>query len=358
MHNLDRIMNEESSGEYGYHRQDEQGAYGAAYEWEDQYETGEGEYEDDGEYENEYEYNGEYEEDREYEYDGEYEEDREYENEYDGEYEEDREYENEYDGEYEEDREYEYNEREARYERDSEFESPFSEEEEMELATELLNVNNEAELDQFLGGLISSIAGPLIGKATRWIGSKLKRKGRKLSRRAARRAHRALKKIRRVTSPMPSVALDTSPGGYQSGATSAPPGPPASIPSGYQSSNTTTPPSNFDDFQEGNVTNTPVGDAAELYGLELEGLSQEDQEFEIAKRFVNLVGETARQAAEFEQTMPPERAADTALKIAAGKYAPGLLAEATPPRRPAFLGRKPPGHWIRHGRNIVILNAY
>ncbi|MBK6929313.1 MAG: hypothetical protein IPH12_00020 [Saprospirales bacterium] len=86
---------------------------------------------------------------------------QEFEYENDGEYEADQEYEHEYEDEYED------NEWEAEYESD-EFESPFSEEEEMELAGELLDVNNEAELDQFLGKIFKKI-----GRRVKKIGRRL-----------------------------------------------------------------------------------------------------------------------------------------------------------------------------------------
>jgi hypothetical protein len=272
MHNLDYSFPNYNAGgsQQEWEYDGEQGAYGASYEWENEYENSEGEYED----------------------------------------------EYEHDGEYEDEGEYADNEWEAEYEGDSQSESPFSEEEEMELATELLNVNNEEELDQFFGGLLSAVAGPLLGKAASWIGKKLKGRAKRLSRRAVRRLGRGLKKIAKTT--VQGVAGSTT----------------DAIPGGEQS------------------------DAAELYGLELEGLSQEDQEFEVAKRFINLAGEAIQQAAMLEDQMPPDEAVDAAFNIAASKYAPGLLAPAVPPRRPPSAGRRRSGRWMRQGRNIAILNAY
>lgn len=46
---------------------------------------------------------------------------------------------------------------------DTEATSPFTEAEEMEMAAELLEVTDEAELDQFLGNLIKK-AGRLVGR--------------------------------------------------------------------------------------------------------------------------------------------------------------------------------------------------
>lgn len=73
----------------------------------------------------------------------------------------------------------------------------------------------------------------------------------------------------------------------------------------------------------------PAGSAAarasRFFGVELEGLSPEDQEFEAARRFALLAAEAARQAALAPQGLAPGRAARRAAARAAQRYAPGWL---------------------------------
>ena len=104
---------------------------------------------------------------------------QEFEYENDGEYEADSEYEYESDNEYED---YEDNEWEAESDSEYEYESPFSEEEEMELASEMLETNSEAELDQFLGKIFKKIG----------------RKAKRIGRRLAPKIFRGLRKLQRL----------------------------------------------------------------------------------------------------------------------------------------------------------------
>jgi len=101
-----------------------------------------------------------------------------------------------------------------------------------------------------------------------------------------------------------------------------------------------------------NATRAP-GDlkrkAATLFGMELEGLSPEDKEFELARRFVRLAVDTVAEA----RTRPahaPERAVLLALQQAARRHAPGLL------RARAASGAGA-GRWQRHGNRIEVLDC-
>ncbi|WP_304454941.1 hypothetical protein [Nocardiopsis sp. YSL2] len=172
--------------------------------------------------------------------------------------------------------------------------------EEMELAAELLSVTDDAELDEFLG--------------------KVFRRARKSVKRAVRgpvgRAlGRGLKGVARKALPIAGGAAGTALGGPAGGAVGA-----------------------------------ALGSAAgRTFELELEGLSPEDQEFEVARRFVRLADEAARQAALAPQDQDPRAAARQALATAAERYAPGLVRTesevSTAPRS---------GRWVRRGRSIVI----
>ncbi|MCI0389320.1 MAG: hypothetical protein MOB07_11235 [Acidobacteria bacterium] len=204
------------------------------------------------------------------------------------------------------------------YEGDQEFEtygeyemgSPFSEAEEMDLASELLTVSNEAELDQFLGNLFK--------KAARAVGGVIKSPvGRVLG--------GALKGVAKQALP----ALGSAAGNML-------------LPG------------------IGGVMGGKLASAAgRMFGLELEGLSDEDQEFEVAKQIVRLSGAAAGNAAQAAPSTPPVQAAQTALTAAAQQHAPGLLGAASPSSAVSGRrgGRKNSGRWIRRGREIIILGV-
>lgn len=68
---------------------------------------------------------------------------------------------------------------------------------------------------------------------------------------------------------------------------------------------------------------------ARFFGLELEGLSPEDQEFETAKAFVRFAGEAVRRATSVPDQVPPRRAALMAAMQSARWLAPGWPRMAT-----------------------------
>ncbi len=185
----------------------------------------------------------------------------------------------------------------------------FSEAEEMELAAELLEVTTEAELDRFLGGLIKK-AGQAVGQFVR------SPTGQALG--------GILKGAAKQALPMAGAAL----GGYLGGPTGARIG--------------------------GQLAST----AGRLFGLELEGLSAEDQEFEVAKHFVRFAGEAVKNAAVAPPSADPKVAAKAAAVAAAQQHAPGLLQPAagpTPMAPPAVaMGRGRSGRWLRRGSKIVL----
>jgi hypothetical protein len=84
--------------------------------------------------------------------------------------------------------------------------------------------------------------------------------------------------------------------------------------------------------------------AAAIFGLELEGLSPEDKEFELARHLVRFATDTIRGA---EQ---PDTAVEAALTQSARRHAPGLLQQAA--AMPARSGR-----WQRQGNRILVLNG-
>lgn len=191
------------------------------------------------------------------------------------------------------------------FETDQGFEGPFNEAEEMELATQLLEVTDEAELDQFLGGLFKKASRFMKGPIGRQLGG-------------------MLKGIAKKALPMVGGAL----GSFVPGL--------------------------------GTALGTAAGSAASnLFEMELEGLSAEDQEFEVARQFVKFAGEAAELAAQAPASAPPQEAAKSAVVAAAQKYAPGLLRPAAPPAPAAVAGarRARSGRWVRQGRAIVLLGV-
>jgi hypothetical protein len=200
----------------------------------------------------------------------------------------------------------------------------FSETQAMELAAELLEVSSEAELDRFLGDLIKK-AGQAVGQ---FVKSPV---GQQLGGLLKGAAKKAL--------PMVGSAI----GGYFGG------------PSGAQ------------------MGSQAASAAGQMFGLELEGLSQEDQEYEAAKSFVQFAGEAVKNATSappMANEIPIAQAAaqafaQAATLAAARKRAPGLLASAPTPTPGGAAGPACPscgrgassGRWMRRGTKIVLFGA-
>jgi len=180
--------------------------------------------------------------------------------------------------------------------------------EQMELASELLGVTNEAELDRFLGDLINR-AGQAVGKFIKSpegqaIGSALKG---------------AAKQV------LP--AIGSAVGGYLGGSTGA------------------------------KLGGDAAAAAGRAFGLELEGLSGEDAEFEIARRFVNFAGDAVKNMALAPPGMDPRSAARSSAAAAARAYAPGLLSSAAGamgPQAPLPPSGGRSGRWLRRANKIVL----
>lgn len=213
----------------------------------------------------------------------------------------------------------------------------FSEAEEMELANELLSVSNEAELEQFLGNLLSKAAS-FAGKVIRSpVGQAI---------------GGVLKGVAKKALPLAGGAI----GGYFGGPLGA------KIGSGLASA------------------------ASNAMGLEME--MGEDREFEGAKQFVRLAGDTINRATQ-ARGGDPRAIAQAAAVAAARQLAPGLLGKgaamapggfhgamsghagmgsmgpmgmggscgATGPGASARGPRGQSGRWMRHGQKIVLYGA-
>lgn len=154
-------------------------------------------------------------------------------------------------------------------------EGTFNEMTEMELASELLSLNNEMELDHFFGGAFKKVLGGLSGILNSPQGKILKD---------------LLKNVAKKGLPLAGAAVGTALGGPL-----------------------------------GTAVGSNIGNAAsKMFELELEGLSNEDREFEAAKAIVRLSGNAIRQLTE-QNTGDPKEDARQALIHASALYAPGLI---------------------------------
>lgn len=92
---------------------------------------------------------------------------------------------------------------------------------------------------------------------------------------------------------------------------------------------------------------SPVATAARVYGLELEGLSAEDRDYEIARQFIRLVRAATHRAANLPSRLPTPDAVGPAVAGAAREFAPGLL-----PPAPRLPNTPTSGGWVRSGSAI------
>jgi hypothetical protein len=184
-----------------------------------------------------------------------------------------------------------------------------SESYEMELAAELLEVNSEEELEQFLGDLLARAT----SAASRAYNSD-----------AVQSALPGLKAIGRVVLPRAAsyVANRFAPG-------------------------------------TGDIAGAGAHAAVDQWlKEELEGLSGEDREFESARRYVRFANDALSRAAQMPANVPPPVAGQVAVTDAARQHMPGAVpfvgeAFEEEPRHDGAQGREE-GRWVRRGRTIVI----
>ncbi|MGY0231798.1 hypothetical protein [Longispora urticae] len=169
------------------------------------------------------------------------------------------------------------------------------EQQESELASALLELGSEEELDQFLGDLVSGAADAA---------------GRFLRTDTGRALTGVLKGAARDALPIVGRAV----GGW-------------AVPGG------------------GDVGARVGKAAADVFGLEVEGLSQEDRDWEVARGFIRFADAAARQAALAPAHVPAAAVVRRAIAVAARDNAPGLVSAG---------GNRRSGRWERQGRNIVI----
>jgi hypothetical protein len=185
-----------------------------------------------------------------------------------------------------------------------------SEEEVNELATELMSATNEQELEQFLDGLVNRV-----GDAVRKVGSKAVDFARSP---AGQQIGHTLRTVARTALPLiAEKVVDRYAPGF------------------------------------GPLAGGAVEGIGQAMGLELEGLSHEDRDFEVAKQFVRLAADAAQTAAHAPPHEDPVLVAKHAMTEAARQYAPGLLA-SVPTANPHGSSA---GRWFRDGSRIVLEGA-
>lgn len=188
-------------------------------------------------------------------------------------------------------------------------EAVFDDGDESELASELLAVADDHELDQFLGGLIE-----------RGL-KKLKPLGRRLRNSALRGnlgglLKGAVKKVLPSLATMAGTAIGGPAGAF--------------------------------------VARNATPYLSDMLGMELEGLSPEDQEFEAAKQLVRMAGNAIENAANLAANSPAASAARQAVISAARRHVPGLVRNAGVRER---RGGAQQGTWYRRGNRIVIVGV-
>ena len=209
--------------------------------------------------------------------------------EYDQEY--DQEYEPEYDREY--DREY----------------GAISEEEENELAAELLTLSNEAELDQFLGKFFKRIGGGL--------------------RKVFNPLRKVLRPLAKKLLPIAGTAVGTFFGG----------------PLGAS------------------IGGKAGAFASKLFETDFESMPAEEAEMDIARRFIRFASAAAQEVADAPADADPNAVTKTAVANAASDHAPGLAQKMDEDPDKSGSDDKPAGSrsgsgtWYRRGTTIVVKGA-
>ena len=182
------------------------------------------------------------------------------------------------------------------------------EEELNELASELLSVTNEQELEQFMGDMFKKVTGAVGNFARSPVGQQV---------------GGILRNVARTALPIAGQAL----GNY--------------IAPGVG----------------GQIGGQLASAAGSMFGLELEGLSHEDRDFEMAKQFVRLATDAALTALHAPPGQSPAAIAQHAVASAAERYAPGLLEPAGGGHHAgasAAPGGGTSGRWVRKGNKVIV----
>ncbi|MFL6112089.1 MAG: hypothetical protein ACJ786_12150 [Catenulispora sp.] len=184
-------------------------------------------------------------------------------------------------------------------------ESGLAGEDELALTSELLGVQSQEEMDQFLGKLFRRVSRGVQG----FFKSPL---GRMLG--------GVLSKLAKAALPLAGKALGSVVGG-----------------------------------PVGGMVGGQVGSmGAQAMGLELQEMSPPEADFAAARQFVRFATDMIRRAEQGQPNLPPAAVVRQAVQGAAQRWAPGFLSPQLPRLRvdPAPGGRR--GTWVRRGRTITL----
>jgi hypothetical protein len=162
----------------------------------------------------------------------------------------------------------------------------------MELASQFLEITSEQELEHFLGNLLRSVT----GAASNFARS---REGRQIGGILKKAAGRVLPVLGKAAGQAAGSALAGVTGGSR------------------------------DRYRKtGGKIGDALGHAAKRYfRLELEGMSPEDQEFEVARQFVRFASDAIHNAVRQLGTGPAPQIARQAVVSSARQHAPGLITD-------------------------------
>jgi len=183
----------------------------------------------------------------------------------------------------------------------------FTEDQELELASQFLEVTDEQDLEGFVQHLIKKGAQVLNDSVEPEVENFL---------------GDVLKGIAKVALPIAGGALGTFFGGPVGGA----------------------------------LGGSLASAASQALGLELEGLSPEDSEFEASKQFIKFASAAVQNALEADPDADPEKVVSTAITEAARLYAPGLMNFGDGLKH-IHNGEARAGRWVRRRGHIILLGT-
>ena len=197
----------------------------------------------------------------------------------------------------------------------SEFDEDGGQDQEFELASELLEIEDDNDMDNFFAEIIMNEEGRRSRRRRR------RRRRRRMFRRFAKRLGRGIRKVAKKLLPIAGRVVGTKFGGPAGGA-----------------------------------LGSKVGSGAgQILGLEIEGLSPEDQDFEVARRIVQMATNVGHVADEIPDGIDDYEAAEIALHKTLEKFAPGFTKNSG--RRLPVTSAQRSGRWIRKDGNIILMGV-
>lgn len=232
------------------------------------------------------------------------------------------------------------------------------EQQELEAAYELLEISNEQELNQFLGGLLSRAAGLAKQAATSFVKSQT---GQALGRHLVNFGKQTLPRLATQYGGKAIGALGQRAGAAIGGRIGGAAGARIGASLGQRGGT-------WAGQQAGGYVGRQAGNfvadkAKQIFGLELEMMNAEQQELEIARAYYRYANNLARRTAQTYQRNPrltPRRISRMVIPPVARRFAPGLLqpidyGQPTPFQPPWSEGQS--GTWVYQNGGIMLYGA-